>query len=267
MRVAVILLSIVATATAADAQTYRNHPWVRKHCLISSRGIRLAASSSPAALLDSYEREAPGKPLVIFFHGGLVAEDVGISIAKNDLARQAFKPADCYPIFFIWKSEWDKELDSQRGLSASDDLNQPAPDVDDALGSGFGDFERFGFRSIEWLAHTPGAFLWQHMKRDISDAFSSNGAAAEFAQELVRRAPRLGRIVLVGHSAGSLWVLKLMESVRRAEQVGSSPLTVGRTPPPIQFDVILLAPAATYEFVADKLQSWHKLGYQPFRTF
>jgi len=105
------------------------------------------------------------------------------------------------------------------------------------------------------------------MKRDISDAFSSNGAAAEFAQELVRRAPRLGRVVLVGHSAGSLWVLKLMESVRRAEQVGSSPLTVDRTRPPIQFDVILLAPAATYGFVADKLQAWDKVGYQPFRTF
>jgi hypothetical protein len=90
-----------------------------------------------------------------------------------------------------------------------------------------------------------GAVVWSLMKRDTADAFRDEidqfGGTA-FVDRLAKwwTSPDQ-RVTLVGHSTGALFIAHLIE---RADDV---------LPADRQFDVVFLAPACTFEFMAQHL--------------
>lgn len=89
-----------------------------------------------------------------------------------------------------------------------------------------------------------GKFLWDHMKKDTEDSFQSNpniyGGSA-FLEELGKlweSGDRPRRVILVGHSAGTVYACHLL---KYADE---------RLPKDIHFDLIFLASAVTSELFA-----------------
>ena len=80
----------------------------REHCLFIKDGYLKAESARPEEMLQNYEREAPGKTLVIHFHGGLVSESSAKKEA-TDLTNSCYG-AVSYPIFFAWNADFFSEL-------------------------------------------------------------------------------------------------------------------------------------------------------------
>jgi hypothetical protein len=90
-----------------------------------------------------------------------------------------------------------------------------------------------------------GAVVWSLMKRDTADAFGEQldqfggSAFVDRLQKWWKSTDQ--RVTLVGHSTGALFIAHLLE---RADKV----LAADR-----QFDVVFLAPACTFEFMAQRL--------------
>lgn len=93
-------------------------------------------------------------------------------------------------------------------------------------------------------ADSIGSTVWALMKRDTEDAFGGDpqrhGGTA-FIDYLVKWWKLGRRITLVGHSTGAIYIGHLLE---HADSVLSAPA---------KFDVVLLAPACTFEFVNKRL--------------
>ncbi|MBW3376748.1 hypothetical protein KYK31_22375 [Hymenobacter norwichensis] len=88
-----------------------------------------------------------------------------------------------------------------------------------------------------------GGHFWKTMKEDTTDAFRAGGGGTIFLQHLQSlwndETAHKPCVMLVGHSAGSIFIGSFLERADR------------ELPAEAQFDVVLLAPAATFEF-------WHK---------
>ena len=98
----------------------------------------------------------------------------------------------------------------------------------------------------ELKGDTIGSLLWRLMKQDTADAFAD--PEAEFGgTALLKEIDRLWqsggrpRIVLVGHSAGSIYICNLL---KKAATV---------LPPEVKFDVVFLAPACTFKLLDEVL--------------
>ena len=85
-----------------------------------------------------------------------------------------------------------------------------------------------------------GGVIWRQMKKDTLDAFedpvSSAGAVLirEIAVQQVQLGKAFKRIVLIGHSTGAVFISNLLDHA-------------GTLLPDVKFDIILLAPAISYE--------------------
>ncbi len=219
---------------------YRAH-----HCIFSKYG-RLT-ENSPSTVIANYQREASDKPLVIYFHGGLVTQDTGTREAAV-LSANGLTADVCYPVFMIWNSDVTTELLNQDPLPRSMRANgikrlSPTRDSDATK------------TALSWT-QAVCTHVWDGCKVDISDAFnlpSHRGVGAQLVSAIARHHVK-NRIVLVGHSAGALYILEFLEAARTAL-------------PDTEFDVVFLAPACSYAFVAGKLMEWSNDGYHPIHSF
>jgi hypothetical protein len=89
----------------------------------------------------------------------------------------------------------------------------------------------------EFYVDNAGKFLWDGMKKETVDAFGSDetrfgGTALLKGLAALEKPPK--RIILVGHSAGSIYICHLLENARRMFSKGV-------------FEVVLIAPAVTFE--------------------
>jgi hypothetical protein len=91
-----------------------------------------------------------------------------------------------------------------------------------------------------------GRFLWQEMKAAVDSAFIPD--ADHVGQALVNEFARLWkdhkpRIILVGHSAGSIYIARLLKELNKAMQSD------------FKADIVLIAPACTFDVLAESLES------------
>lgn len=103
----------------------------------------------------------------------------------------------------------------------------------------------------EFYLANAGKLLWDKIKGEASDAFGSDdkayGGTAFIAQlKAAYEAGERRRIVLVGHSAGSIYICQFLQA---AQRMG--------LPEEMKFDVVFLAGAATVDLVAE---TWEKAG-------
>ena len=97
-----------------------------------------------------------------------------------------------------------------------------------------------------------GGETWQIMKKETADTFLSTPSRPRAGELFLRKLAELGddrpnRIVLVGHSAGAVFVNNLLDATREAREGG-------RLPADFKFDgVVFLAPACTFSKFASIL--------------
>jgi hypothetical protein len=92
-----------------------------------------------------------------------------------------------------------------------------------------------------------GQFTWNSMKKDAKDAFGNGddlfgGSALLRELELMWDQGLRPRVVLVGHSAGAIFVCEMLKASAKR-----------RMPVDLKFDVVLLAPACTFRLLDDTL--------------
>jgi hypothetical protein len=173
-------------------------------------------------------------PVVLFAHGGLVAESAGLSIARKHVAW--WLRNGVYPIYFVWETGFFETigqlLERTRRQASGDGEGQ----------RGFG---------TDWLSdplieeavralQTPR--IWGGMKASARLASAPGGGATDVAEHLGNLWKDLqGRLSLhaVGHSAGSIFHAHFLPACARAG---------------IRFDSLqLLAPAVTCEEFKDQV--------------
>ncbi len=109
-----------------------------------------------------------------------------------------------------------------------------------------------------YLAHA-GGFVWSQMKKDAHDAFQDPAdtfGGTAFIDELVEvvRGGARPRVVLVGHSTGAVYICELLRSA-------DARLRAAEGDRPVAFDVVFLAPACTFQLLAETLaQVKHRIG-------
>ena len=93
-----------------------------------------------------------------------------------------------------------------------------------------------------------GKFLWDNMKADIAAAFgySPDCGGAQFLTLLdeMWRGGTKPTLTLVGHSAGSIYACQLLQEIEKR-----------KLPADIRFNVIFIAPACTFDLLADTIKA------------
>jgi len=102
------LLAVFFSCASCIAAPTTKASFFRNHCLFIKNGYLKSESASPSQILAEYERQSPGKPLVIHFHGGLVSEDTAKKEAV-DLYHSCYGEQS-YPIYFVWNADFFTEL-------------------------------------------------------------------------------------------------------------------------------------------------------------
>lgn len=98
----------------------------------------------------------------------------------------------------------------------------------------------------EFYVGNAGQFVWEQMKKDTKDAFQAGPeqfGGTRFLQllnERLRVDPQRS-VTLVGHSTGAVYILNLLKEA------------AGALPPSVQFDVVFLAPANTFDLMKEAL--------------
>jgi hypothetical protein len=162
----------------------------------------------------------PTKRIVLYAHGGLTGQNSALQHVAE--ARKAMLEAQCYPLSFIWHSDYlttlkDMLIDAtrrRRPEGVLDDLKDFMLDrLDDAL---------------EPLARlASGRAEWTEMKENALDAtVLPNGGARLVADELallLQQDPSI-EIHLVGHSAGSVFHAPLLQYLCTNGAVAGGPM-------------------------------------------
>lgn len=91
-----------------------------------------------------------------------------------------------------------------------------------------------------------GGLVWKHIKKDTLDAFGGDGdqfGGSALLEEIARlwAAGRRPRLILIGHSAGSIYICNLLQ--KAAETL----------PPEARFEVIFLAPGCSFQLLDQTL--------------
>jgi hypothetical protein len=96
----------------------------------------------------------------------------------------------------------------------------------------------------EFYIGNAGKFIWNGIKAEVEGAFSSAGSGGSYLVnqiELLWNADVQPRVTLVGHSAGSIYISRLIKELDAV------------MPADFKVDVVLVAPACTFSVFADML--------------
>jgi pimeloyl-ACP methyl ester carboxylesterase len=144
------------------------------------------------------------KHILLYAHGGLNApKDSARRIAAM---KDVYKANGIYPFHVMYDTgivEEIKDLILRKEASASE------------RAGGFSDWvDRF----VEGLVRRPGTLLWDEMKQDAQDAFTTEGAGTDALNRFIKHIKKGGRRVnyhLVGHSTGAVLIAHLLQTLRR----------------------------------------------------
>lgn len=138
-------------------------------------------------------------PIVLYAHGGLVAEANGLRIAANQVPW--WNANGCYPLHFVWETGLLESIQKIVGIQRA--LTRDLTDLSDVI--------------IERAAHQLGGpEIWGNMKNAAAAAFEPGAAGTIVMERLVafgRAHPDQVRLHAVGHSAGSIFHAYLLRSL------------------------------------------------------
>lgn len=99
----------------------------------------------------------------------------------------------------------------------------------------------------EFYLGSVGQAIWHAMKEDTTNSFKDNGGGTLFLKEIEKgwQNGDKPRIILVGHSAGAVFICNLLEAVEKQ-----------KLPDDLKFDIIFIAPACTFKCFADILSAY-----------
>lgn len=220
--------------------------YARQHCIFSIAGTVQRKESwmrSPAQVVKSLEIARP-KTVVLHFHGGLVDSETGM-IDAEQLGTGLYKDA-AYPVHFIWESgaAYATAPPPADWKSWGPRIFKSSP----ALGDKEGPFPVpiFGGNNVGLKPLIlPMRSGWRQIKRYAEltcDPRIRDAAIPTFLDSFLpylQKNPDT-RVVLVGHSAGSFLIGHMFELL-----AARYPRFQNR-----KFDLVLVAPACTYEFVS-----------------
>lgn len=206
-----------ASAGAVRSKAYQYND-IRPHVIslkndgqLDDRGnIGTSADMVREILRNDFPRITKGwkkKRLVLYAHGGLVSEESAIQRVSD--YRNAMLKTECYPLVFIWKSDYWSTLKNM--LQDAARRRRPEGILDDAK-----DFmlDRLD-DALEPIARLfTGKAEWDEMKENATRATcTADGGARLVANEialLAKQFPEL-EIHVVGHSAGSIFHAPLVQ--------------------------------------------------------
>lgn len=160
------------------------------------------------------------KRLVLYAHGGLVGEEAAIQRVSD--YRKVMVETECYPLAFIWKSDYWSTLTNMLQDAAS--RRRPEGIIDDAK-----DFmlDRLD-DALEPIARLfTGKAAWDEMKENALRATTTAGGGARLVADeialLAARFPEM-EIHVVGHSAGSIFHAPLVQYLSATGPIKKGPL-------------------------------------------
>lgn len=158
------------------------------------------------------------KRLVIYAHGGLTDKDSALKLVSD--YRQAMLDAECYPLAFIWKTDYWTTLRNMLADAAR--RRRPEGFLDDAK-----DFmlDRLD-DALEPIARlATGKAQWDEMKENALLATVGKSGGARVVADLIRPLIEQGvELHLVGHSAGSIFHAPLLQYLSAKGLIQNGPL-------------------------------------------
>lgn len=206
--------------------------------------------STPEELVGKV-RYSQAKTVAIVIHGGLVS--IGDAIDTAEKVDPTFEGV-CYPIYLAWESGPGFALfpPPKPDMAPRREPWEMRPEVFDAPHP-LNDAER----RLELNTRALVKPMWSRMNRFAAyanNARDPNAVMTRFFKALIPLwKERNLRVVLIGHSAGAIFVGRILQSFESLK-------------PPGKVDVVFMAPACTYQFMADRLQFIKKF-VSGFRLF
>ncbi|RDJ98267.1 C1 family peptidase [Cupriavidus lacunae] len=162
------------------------------------------------------------KRIVIYGHGGLVSQDSAVETVAS--YRQAMLDAECYPLAFIWKSDYWTTL----GNMLSDAVRRRRPEgILDATKDFMLDRLDDALEPIARML--TGKAEWSEMKENaLLATVGPAGGARVVAQQLVKLAAQGTEIHLVGHSAGSILLAPFLQYLTTQGSITTGPMASAR---------------------------------------
>lgn len=227
--------SIGVTAAGAVRSKAYQYNEIRPHVIslkndgqLDDRGdIGTSADMVREILRNDFPRITKGwkkKRLVLYAHGGLVGKDSAIQRVSD--YRSAMLETECYPLAFIWKSDYWSTLKNM----LQDAANQRRPEgiIDNAK-----DFmlDRLD-DALEPIARLlTGKAEWDEMKENALRATTTVGGGARLVADeialLAKQVPDL-EIHVVGHSAGSIFHAPLVQYLGSTGLIKTGPMAPSR---------------------------------------
>jgi len=189
------------------------------------------------------------KRLVLYAHGGLVGEEAALQRVSD--YRKATLEAECYPLAFIWKSDYWTTLKNM--LLDATQRRRPEGFLDSTK-----DFmlDRLD-DALEPIARVfTGKAEWSEMKENALRATTSaTGGARMVADEIARLVKNHDDVELhiVGHSAGSIFHAPFVQYLTGQGMIGSGPMAASKVKGlGVKIDTCTLwAPACTTQLFKD----------------
>lgn len=226
--------TLVAAAGAVRSKAYQFND-IRPHVIslkndgqLDARGdIGTSAEMVREILQNDFTRITKSwkkKRLVLYAHGGLVSEESALQRVSD--YRKIMLDAECYPLAFIWKSDYWSTLKNM--LQDATKRRRPEGFIDDAK-----DFmlDRLD-DALEPIARVlTGKAEWCEMKENALRATTtSTGGArlvADQIAQLVRQHPDM-EIHVVGHSAGSIFHAPLVQYLTSTGHIKTGPMATSK---------------------------------------
>lgn len=232
---------------------------VRDHVLFSVAGkfAEVRGAPTPEELVGKI-RFSEAKTVVLVIHGGLVSTPSALETFRG--LHDAL-PKDAFPVYLSWESGpafamFPPPAAKHKGKKESRWSAGPPIRPSHPLG----DAER----RLEHNTRGFGKVIWNQTKRFISYGTDPSNPEAVMTRFMRAFVPlwkeRRLRVVLVGHSAGAIYVSRIVENL--AAWRGETGASKGQD----GVEVVFLAPACTYEFIANRKAAF-RTYVKAFRMF
>jgi hypothetical protein len=220
----------IGSAAVSSSETLRE---IRPHVIsIGNDGAldpRGDIGTTPASVREILEVDFPRitetwaqKRIVVYAHGGLVSQASAIETVAG--YRQTLLDAQCYPLAFIWKSDYWTTL----GNMLADAARRRRPEgVLDATKDFMLDRLDDALEPIARLL--TGKAEWDEMRENALRATVNAAGGARLVAEGLAALARQGvEIHLVGHSAGSILLAPLVQYLVSKGAMNSGPMARSR---------------------------------------